>query len=477
MNGIVINKLMLIPSRDDYKNIYQRSYEVNARQNDLDKVQAVFSMNDVGNNGRITDVSVASSLNNIVKISDTTTGVVDIPYGWNTQRLRFLMEVEQNVGNGIVVSYLQGFSEYHDPTLSGLIDPAMKFHINSITNVTKTPNPMTGLMQIRLTGTYNVISDLAGGTKYEELNGGPGQTSDLKLIRPNDIIEDISLVELSNGGAVDTLNRLGVVGNTVETSRKGNNDSIKFFTNTLNQVITSKSLADSSSDLQDVMKTASQNTVESAITSNPFIYALHRMTGVEAPTSFTMGQLEMLDPGVGSKTYKTADGPAVGYAQTIMDTNNTSDMLQPTIENKIATQVANSIASMMAENLTTKLSINITNMSGVNIAVPTSFNSFIDGVDIVGYVNRIVARCENVLLPDLTHNGLILLNINVEADLLGDTTVVVEYEMQPAIVFRFPVFTDSLYTPVITDSVGRKTMGDDMANLIDATYEASNMFI
>lgn len=476
-NGIVVTKLILIPSRGDYKSVYQRSYDINVGHNDLSKIEAVFAMNGVGSNNKITDVSVASALSNVVSISDGTTGVVDIPNGWGTQRLRFLMEVEQNVGNGMVCSYLQGFSEYHDPSISGMIDPVMKFHINSITNVSKTPNPMTGGLMVRLSNTYNVITDLAGGTKYEELHGGPGQSSDLKLIRPNDIIEDIALGDLAMGGNVDTVNRLGVVGDLANTSNRGNSDSTKFFTNTLNNVITSKNLADSSYDLQDVMRTASQNTVEASVISNPFIYALHKMTGVETPSSFTMGQLERIDPGIGAKTYMSNGDNSTGYRETIMDTGDTADMLQPTIENKIATQVSHSMTSMMAENLITKLSLSMTNMSGNNITVPSDFRSFIDGIDTLAYINRIVDRCNNVLLPDLTRNGLVVLNINVEADLLGDTTVIVEYELAPAIVFRFPVFTDSLFTPVITDSVGRKSMGDDMANLIDATYEASNVML
>jgi len=475
--GIVIKKMIVIASRSDYKNIYQRSYDMNVGHDDLTKVEAVFAMNGVNNNNRITDVSVASALSNVVGLSDRTTGVVDIPNGWGTARLRFLMEVEQYVGNNIICSYLQGFSEYHDPSLSGLIDPAMKFHINSITNVSKTPNPMTGGLVVRLTGTYNVISDLAGGTKYEELHGGPGYDSDLKLVRPNDIIEDISLGAMIQDNNINTINRLGVVGGLANTSARGNSDSTKFFTNTLNNVITAKNLADSSYDLQDVMRTASQNTVEASMTTNPFIYKLHTMTGIETPTSFTMGQLEVIDPAIGSKTFQAGGDNTVGYRETMMDTNDTADMLQPTIENKIATQVSHSMTSMMAENLITKLSISMTNMSGVNVALPADFRSFIDGIDTLSYINRIVDRCEQVLLPDITHNGLVIVNVSVDADLLGDTTVIIEYDLGQPIVFRFPVFTDGLFTPVITDSAGRRSIGDDMANLIDATYEASNIMM
>lgn len=474
--NINVSKLLLIPSRGDYKNIYQRSYDMKVGHNDLAKVEAVFAMNGVGSNGKLTDNSVAAALSNVVSISDCTTGIVDIPNGWNTQRLRFLMEVESRTGNHVTVSYLQGYSEYHDPSLSGLVDPVMKFHINSITNVSKALDPMTGNMLVRLTNTYNVITDLAGGLKYEELNEGPGQESDLKLIRPNDIIEDIALFDMSNDGNIQTINKLGTVGNEANTSNRGNNDGVKYLTSTLNNVITAKNLADSSYDLQDVLRTASQNTAETSVISNPFIFALHSLTGITTPTAFTMGQLQQMDPGVGGKTYMGNGDNSTGYRETIMDTSDTADMLQPTIENKIATQVSHSITSMMADNMITRLSISMTNMTGNIIATPSDFRSFIDGIDVLAYVNRIVDRCVNVLMPDITRNGLVIVSINVTADLMADTTVTVEYELAPAIVFRFPVFTDSLFSPVMTNSAGRKAMGDDMANLIDATYEASAVY-
>jgi len=469
-NNVIIKRLLLTPGRSDYRDVYQRSFDVSATSGDVVNLQATFATTGVtGNNNKLYDNVAAANLSNIVSISDNTTGVVDIVNGWGTQRLRFLMEVEQQIGNVTAVSYLQGYTEFSDQSLSGRLDPNMKFYINSIVNASKMIDPNTNQLTVRPTGTYNVITDLANGQKYQEVTGGLFDGPDLKLIRPNDIIEDISMGEMYMEDTTKLVNTLGDVGDGVNLSTKSNNDPIKYFTNTINSVINAKNLSDVSYDVGDVLNSASNNTVEASIVSNPFIYQLHMVTQINEPTTFTLGILEMMDPTVSSKTTIVNGGNTIGIRETMLDTCDTADLLAPTIENKIATTVAHSISSMMADNMIMEFSASMTNATGPVIVTPTNVKSFITAIDTVSYANRVVTRCSEVLMPEITYNNAVMVTIDFTADVLGDTTVAVSYNGGPSVVYRFPVFTDSLFSPVITDTVGRKSTAESMGNIIDLT--------
>jgi len=466
-NNIIIKKMLLIPTSHQYKDIYQRNFTLNIDHTNVNKLEAVLAQSGVGQNRVISDITMAASMPEIMSLNPHAGNRVEVPNGWGTVRLRFMMEVESNFNGNLVSSYLQGYSEYHDPSLTGRVDPHMLFYINSITDITRTYDPTTGQYYSRSTGTYNVITDLVGGTKYEEIDG---PNNGLKLIRPNDLISDIMNNDIYGDALV--YNGTGGVANKTNTSSRANNDPVKYFTKTINSFVEAKSDSAITYDLTDVLRTAGTITQEQHVMNNPFVSALSKLTRQISPTTFNLDMLTSLDPNTQNVVMLIDNRTElVQSTNTMLDTNDTADTYQSNIETTTATNVAQSVTSYMLDTMLTKLDFSFTNKTGENVVIVSAADSFIDGIDITAYVNKLVTKIKTVLMPTVTYNSQMIIECFVHSDVVGDTTVSVSLNMQPNTIYRFPTFADSLYSPVVTDNSTRNTLADDFSSVLDITYK------
>jgi len=467
--NVLVNKLILTVSRSEYNDVYKRSYTLNANRPTLNRLESLFNNVNVGSNVTVSDPNIANFVPEIINLQSNPTGVVQIANGWNTQRLRFILEVESPLAGMNMVSYIQGYSEYHDPSLTGLVDPNMKFYINSITNVVRHVDPTSGRLITTPRSTYNVISDMFGIDKYQAVN----EQQD-SLIRPRDITEGMSVLDMYGDGVNTIVNMAGMKDNNAKTSSRVHNDPLKYFTSTVNAFIESKSLSGFSSDQTDILRNAGSILLEENIMSIPFIYKLHLLSGSFSPTWFTLGMLKQLNPNIENEnkihlinrnTYATYN-----KFSTMLDSDVTAATLQPTIEVMKATIIAHSINSIINECLLTELSVSFSNTTGEYVVFVSDVKSLIDGIDITSYANRAIARIRNILLPKVTDGNLTLVEANVTTDMLGDTSIGISVNMAPPIVFRFPTFADSLYSPVVSDTVTKNLMVNDFSSILDMTY-------
>lgn len=472
-HGVSVKRLLLVATRKNYQDVYQRSYNLNANIGTLNKLEAVFSNAGVNNNAAITDNMLAQYVPEIIGLSHNPIGIAQIPNGWGTQRVRFMLEVESLVNGMTLVSYIQGFSEYYDPSLSGHIDPNMKFYINSVTNVVRMIDPANGVYKTVPKNTLNVVTDLAGGSKYEEIDS---PHEDLKLLRPRDIVEDISALDMYSADTDSILNTTGVVGATNETSNRENNDPIKYLSKTINSYIDSKNVSSMTSDPSDILKNAAGLLTETNLMSIPFIYALHSVTGEFTPTTFTMNIMQLIDPGIQTKTNlidNVNDIIAPSY-NTMLDSDFTADMLNPTVETIKASNISQTINSIMLDCMLSSLDISFTNSGGQPVVVVSDAKSFIEGIDITSYVNRAVSRVKTILMPQITDSNQTIIEVFLHSDILGDTNISVSVNLQSAEVYRFPTFADSLYVPVIGNNQSKAGTVQDFANMFELTYNSSS---
>jgi len=466
-NNIHIKKMLLIPTNHSYKDVYQRNFSLNIGYENMNKLEAVLANSGVGHNSNISEVTMAAGMPEIMGIDPHASNKVIVPNGWGTVRLRFMMEVESSFNGSIVSSYIQGYSEYYDPSLSGIIDPTMLFYINSITDITRMLDPVSGQYVSRSTGTYNVITDLVGGYRYEEIDG---PDNGLKLMRPSDLIEDILYNDMYGDNIV--YNGAGNVASKTNTSSRGNNNPVKYFTRTINSFIDAKNAAELSYDLSDVLRTASTITQEQHVMNNPFISTLSNLSKEIAPTTFSLALLSTIDPNTANAiTLVDNSTELVQSTNTMLDTNDTADTYQSNIETTTATNISHSITSYMLENMLTTLDFSFTNKTGTNVVIISNADSFIDGIDITSYVNRVVTKIKTVLMPTITYNSQMIVECFVHSDVVGDNTVSISLNMQPNMIFRFPVFADSLYSPVVTNNSTRNTLADEFNNVLDITYK------
>lgn len=464
-----VKQLLMMPTKHTYRDTYQRGYNIEATPTSLAKLEAVFNQTGVSANHTISNMTIANTMPEIMKLSPTVNNAIHIPNGWGTQRILFLMEVESQVSGSLLSTYIQGYTEYYDPTLTGNIDPNMTFFINSMTNVMRMHDPISNQIISRPMGTYNVITDLAGGRKFDEIEG-PG--SDMKLARPNDVLQDIMFGDMY--GENNSINSTSDVSGNSNVSDRANNDPLKYFTRTLNSYIDAKNDAGVGNDVTDVLRTAVNSTGEGNVLESAFIYELHSRYNNSStpPSTFTLNMLNGIDPNTAEVSTIVTHDLSPGTI-TVLDTADTEEMYQPTQETLIATNIANTISGMLVENLLTKVTLSITNQTGTNVTIPTNADSFIEGVDLTSYLGRLVSNVNNVLMPEITHSGLLIVSAHVDSDLMTDTTISISINYGPEVVFRLPTFADSMFTPVVTNAANKLALVDGFNNVLDATYNAS----
>lgn len=474
-----INYMLLIPTRHSYKDIYQRGYSVNTSANALSYLENLFVENNIHKGMQLSNAVLANNMPGIVSLNNMPIGKVVIPNGWGTVRLRFIMKITANSFSGTNEYYIQGFTDYHDPSISGHIPDDMTFFINSVTEVARMVDPITGAIRAIPKSMYNVISDLAGGTKYEEIDD-----SGLKLIRPKDVIEGIkNLTDYGDSNAV-LITNTGSISSKPNTSDRRNNDPMSYMTKTINSYTDALNDANGIVKYSGMLEQSAQLLTENSITAVPFIMALSSLTGLFTPTSFNLANLKVIQPDIdapGQNVVRLVDNSYdiatnAGF-NTILNTNDTADMLQPTIETMTASSIAQTINSIMMECLLSKLSVSFSNVNGEYSCFVSDAGSFIENIDVAMFAAKANSKIRTILLPEVSKGNTLIITSSVSADVLGDTTVSVSINFGPEIPFRWATFADGLFSPVISNSMYKKGIVDDFSNVFEAiNSNRTNMY-
>ena len=465
-----ITKMLIIPTRR-YNPVFHRQLALNATYENVAMFKNVFEESNARWHNGVSEIAVAHNVPDLLTRTNTPTTMIEIANGWDTVRLRFLMEVVvPEAEQQEMVSYIQGYTEYHDPSMSGMVDPNMTWYINSIVNVRRSVNPATGVINTRAVGNYNIIYDHFNDTFSIDLDS----VDNLVTVRPSDIINQLDNIYQygqveDDVQALDTRNNFKI--NPKLADRK-HNLPVTHVTDTINKLNASKSIMDITTDFTDVLRDSAAMLSNKHLLAIPFIAAITNLS--QSPTvkvSFTLNDLIALDPGVNERitmvtndhNYATLDRPP-----SILDSEQTAGLESGNIETKIAVEVADSVSSLLSECMLQSITFTVTNltMDSAPVLVPTDVKSFIDGLDIPAYTNIFIQKFNEIVMPTITQNSLIGVEIYVTADLLGDTTVAVGINGQPNVVYRLPTFADSLFAPVIADQYGVANLAEGYNELI-----------
>lgn len=470
-DALTVKFFALVPIRNRYNDVVQRTIAIDGNHQTLGKLEEIFRQSGVKQNAKLMDTTIATSIPEVAFLNPAPLGFASIANGWSTQRLAYILAVESQDVNGIsLISYMQGYSDYHDPTYTGRVDDSMPIHINSIITVQRFKDP-AGNLVLRPYSSFNVITDASGRGTYQSM---PGEMSDSEIARPKDLLSSMNLMAMHSGDATAIYNTSSMIRpNSVFTSSRVNNDPLRHFTKTVNSFIDAKNLTQGTySGDSDVLLQATSLAGETAITSIPFIAALSKLTGEFSPTSFTLNTLNAICPGVTqyARVAENFDDLVPDKPYALNDTADVASTFQPTQEALKATEITQAVNSVMTENFLTDLTVNITNDSGVPVVSVLHVATVVDGVNPMYFANKAVSRLEQLLIPKLTNNNMSAVNATVASSLLLDTFITISLDFNPFINYRFPTFADSLYVPVITTSSFKDQMIHDTQNILDATY-------
>jgi hypothetical protein len=107
----------------------------------------------------------------------------------------------------------------------------------------------------------------------------------------------------------------------------------------------------------------------------------------------------------------------------------------------------------MMDLMLSKVYFRATNHSIGGVVVVTLIDGkSITTADLSQHYELFKRRLEHEVLFDMTHGNQTLFNLEMQADLFGETRITLALDGGPAIPYTTPSFCDSLLTPVMTGS-------------------------
>lgn len=463
--NVVIKKFIQIPTKEAYQDMFIRGYDMFVERGSVDNLASVIEQGSL--RGGVTEIGLAKEAGGVISVNSNIAKQAQIANGWQTQRIRFILIVESMLSGINIVSYLQGYTEHFETSFSSLIDPNMRFFINSVTNVKKQMIPGVG-MKITPYSTFNVIADNSNpsGVSYQR-----DTVNDIKLVRPIDIIDNIDTIQ-TYGHDGQVINHNDKFAMNVTTSNRSNNNPLSHLRTTINGYIDGMQSATMGHSASDVLNNVKDCVFENNIMSVPFIKALFNVTGVSSPSSFSMNELTKIQPNADSVVHRYSSANDVATSD-LSRITNTERLSGNSIETVTATTVVQMLTSYMIENFLTDIAINMTNMSGRPVVIPIKSRSIIEGIDETVYMQKVVVNAMHVIMPNISKAGLLEVSVRVEINLFGDANVAVSINGQPEVIFRFPTFADASFSSIITDTQNAAVLTQSYENVLNIADQAT----
>lgn len=469
-----VKRLILIPTKKTYQDVAIRSFSLDCNQYNMDNLSNMISSHLIRNNGQgyIAGSDIRTNVPELLKLNKIPGTIADIPNGWNTQRLRFLMETETIQGSIVIKSYFQGYSEYYDVSMSGLVDPNMRFYVNSLVSVKYWMDPATGYSKPAIYQAYNLLTDTASENAQMGLFN-----SATTLIRPIDVLDNLTLESRYGGeyGRITTTHNL-LSSTAFHTSKRSNSNPMQYLAGSIDSIINTASDPDLNIgiDTANITDKARNFVQEAQIDTCPLLTEVGRLTGEIAPKYFTLNLLEAINPGLSKSNVITLvrDNPLVAPNYlTNLDSDITHEVVQPLDSNVKANAIATSLPSMMLEYYITEITLTISNLSGQPMIGILHANSFIEGIDLIPHLEVLKRKILDQLYPVISNQNMSALELQVECDLLGDINISINIDQTGHMLYRYPAFADSLYQPVLTTQSGSDMFKNDYQNFTDVTIE------
>lgn len=478
-DNLEIRRLVIRPTEFYYETPYQRSMRLNANENNVSKLRNAMSIG-----GQIvktvTPHSMSSKLSGVFELNALpSTDLGKIENGWSSHRLLFLLQVRHHtsIPGSYYDYYIQGYTDGYDPSvLSGRLDEYQAYNMNTITTVSTTKDPVDGKLYSNIVETYNIINkkvtEHTNFSEFDILNN-----NGYSAIRPEDLLADISTYAMTEGNpAVNHHSAVGHITGSVMTSAKSNNNPTHYGSKILNAHVMGRNMTSIGEvDPFSAYDTAASLTAESTIHDNPFVYKLYEMTGSPDVIHFTLNQLRLITPHLPQVTTVCQPGEIISEQDInkpiIMDSNVTENMLNSTYETLTVQEIISSTSAVMSENYLTELSfgvkIDMTSLHDKYIVTPTSANSMIENLDIRGYIERVKVFIASNLIPKISEQGQIWMELYCHIDIFGSSTVsITTVNTKTPVLYRMPEFASSLYNANMSTVSYKNALVADVGDLL-----------
>lgn len=452
-NEIRIKKLAIMET-GGYNRQYRRPYETMVDGQVMSMLAERIS--NISSQAEITPRSFTGVANHLLKPSATPEGQIHIENGWEERRARFMMEIEY--GNPLTTSrtvQILGSTDYFGLTGSA-IDPNMVFTINSITalRTTHARTPGGGLQTYRnvVESAQILAKQMDGGDMNSYVPNIYDQRKDYRL-RPADVFATMTHTHLMPEQLAEIVDTRTLLSTTPVRSNRTNNLATNFAADMVSNYYSAAQGFQLGESEAKVYGAARSTVIEQSTQQDPFMAAIAQLQGVPAGiNSFRFRDLLRLDPQIDDKTvvmiFDSKAKAVAHYAGMSSDWGGTD------FETQMATILAQSVPCLLAEHGLTALRFRVTNDTiGSQFSFqPYGAASFAEGMDLSPAVESFWNRFLYEVLLDLSYNNQVLLYLDVQCELHGETRFNIRVDHNPETLYVVPQFADARFTPLVTSN-------------------------
>lgn len=416
-------------------------------------------------NGSIPTNLISETCNNFIMPSErveTYQGqsmAVAMPNGWGDNRFTFIMIVETTADNLITRELIAGYTDRLDAsygmyngTRSIHVAPDTVFYVNTVTKLSQ--RSINGIAIPTVAGSYSVIGS---GFSVDAYNGATTWR-----MTPQNLIQS---AKASNVMGMSTLPADGhqpIIGSdyrqvqqaAVLTNRT-NNSPTNVFSKIIENMATTIN-ADAMTGMVDPVRaqaTVQGKVADPSILNSIFMGALYNFFNARV-AHFDYKFLQQICPYLEQITQVDDTGYETTQYQGQWD--------KPTIESIMAVVVSNIVTSFMTTSSLTAIEFTITNMlpiatmGGVsNFATRTTITDirgYSQMINLTQFIPAYQQRLTDELGPIVSRGNNVGFTLYVRADMGIDIFMRLKYDNGIEEAFVFPMFADSIISPMLTTS-------------------------
>lgn len=407
----------------------------------------------VSNRGGVPVGGMSSIAPSIMDLNARSATSVIIPNGWGERRLRFLLQARERSAqfpNMVYYTYIQGFSSHLDVTLqTGIIDPNTVFFVNSFVRIQESVAQLpTGgsTIQHRVVASGQLLNGVLMSQQYPD--------GESKFLRPVDVMNRIQLetsASIHNGEVVD-FRSSQVGGNNSVLSNMFNNSPTHYMERLIRPITDAIGNVNYGSGFGNIVDNYVSNAMayEPSLNQNPLLNLLERQNGRPGSGTFTLAELNNIDPSVPQKTKYRPTGDI--YVNGISTRGNTAYWTSAEPETIMAMKLLHSIPSLMWNHYIGFASFNFTNAFGNNRVEikPHQFNP-ITVFTPPEATREFMRQLEMTVANDISYNNNIMFDVDVNASIIGDIQIAISINGSPSkTTFVAPAFSSGILNPLYT---------------------------
>lgn len=480
-----IIKLVMLETNGMGIGIPSRPYEMDVR---MDTRDILNDLDELTVGGTTINSTTISRLASGILVPSNNPRDTNIDGGWNEKRIIFSMVIGvEDRGRYREVRYISGYTDRIDYVIDSRgrakFPDDMRLYFNSVSKISLMEVASRGGNMIRPTIMDNnlmlrkdsIISDLNDRNK----RGRRGDTP--MLLRPTDLLKrqgsQQHLASFTSSLMEPTVhNTIGKFALPTQLSKRSNNNSAEHMADTIRGYIQARAGSEDSAtsalhhnndDNADYMTQAATITSEATTGSDPFFHELKSFSNIVTEGYVEWGELMEFDP----EFEKRGEFPLVTWNAQVKNYNrkkreggadtrgpdkyhNSASFYENTVESTCALLIAQAMPQILSNAMYSSVSgvvLNSHPQHGEPHVHMAMAHPFIDGIPVEQGYRYFTTMLQNVVLPNVTKNGVFHVEAMVNASIDGDIEVWISVDGGPEEYFPYPAWAESLISPVVTD--------------------------